>query len=777
MLIHQRRSFMKLLFFLPLIIPSLWAADYHVDAFASEGSSDGSVSSPFKTITEAADVMGPGDTCYVRRGIYRELLNPQLSGTAELPVRFVAYRNESVVVTATEKVEAWTQHSGAIYKAENVEMNLGTANAVYFNGAVQQLARWPNDLDGDPFTFDAYKIKTEAGTYSDSYITHDEIPDYWTDGVLFWHGAHSGCAVQREITGFDPETKRLSFTPFPDRWPFSTHSPTRMENGHRGIFYLLNQFEALDAPGEWYYDETENTLYFYAPEGVDPSTGSVEIAVRSRSADLNRDYVEVEKINFFGGPLRLNGDRCLLKNLRVRHCVENLIVDSDSATAGGAAVLVYGTDNRIERCLIEEGSATGVNIGANAANTVVENCVIRNFNKQGNHCSPIRSGGARAIITRNRIYGSARDCSRATGVGSVFSYNEVSQGLLANADGGLFYVTGNSNPVDVELHHNWFHGAHSPDYAGEKATGIYLDNDSAGFKVHHNVVWDVGWGGLHFNWDAVQNEIYNNTFWDVGYSEKEEADWAVILCWIPVRNGVPTDVKDNILLNNLSDVREWWDSGAGSMREDETLDNVFRTNLQVLESPFVSFEDMNFMPTEGSSVVNQGEVIAGVTDGFAGGAPDIGAYEFGAERWVPGPDWEPEPFSWVDLPYTFTSWVRGYDLSEPETGVNADPDGDFVPNLMEYLLAGDPSDGKDWGKSPWIAKDGEAFGYVVSVRSEHSDLEVGFQLSESLEPGSWVDLSELELESSDLGTGEKRLTYRFSTEAKRQFVRLRVEEK
>lgn len=651
---------MKKLIALVALLPVMtWSTIYHVDQASTESIENGSEIYPFKTITQASAIMSAGDTCYIHRGIYRETIVPQQSGTSGSPIRYVAYNHDDVVISGTEVVSNWQVHSNNIYKATGVSMPLGNKNMVFFNSDAQQLARWPNDLDGDPYTFDAYFIETASGTYSDSYITHYDIPDYWTSGVIFYLGAHSGCSVQRTITGFDPGTHQLSFTPMPTgQWPFSNHWPGRYENGHRGIFYLLNRLEALDAPGEWYYDSGASTLYFYAPAGVDPSSGVVEVAVRDKAIDLTKNYVEFDGLNLFGAHVRMQNHHGTLVNIRLRHCITGLIPDinsSGASTAGGAAIEIVGDDNRVERCLIEEGSSNGINVGGNADRTIIRNNVIRNFDKQGNHCCPVRSAGDDALIVSNSISGSARDVSRATGQNSVFSYNEVFDGLKACSDGGLFYVTGNSTVRNVELSYNWFYDAYTPSYAGVKATGIYLDNDTTGYKVHHNVVWDVQWGGLHFNWDAWYNEIYNNTFWNVGSGE------TVILCWVPDLDGdggdPRTDVRDNTLINNLSDVRDWWDSGAGSYAEDETLDNIFSNNVQVASDPFVSIADKNFMPaTNHASIVDQGWEIIGITDGYIGPSPDVGAYEYGGTHWIPGPDWTPTEFSWL-LDGEDPSWI------------------------------------------------------------------------------------------------------------------------
>ncbi|MEM9986982.1 MAG: right-handed parallel beta-helix repeat-containing protein, partial [Bacteroidota bacterium] len=278
----------------------------------------------------------------------------------------------------------------------------------------------------------------------------------------------------------------------------------------------------------------------------------------------------------------------------------------------------------------------------------VENCIIQHFNTVGLHLHLVGSYGKGNRILKNSLYGSARDGVKVTGDNSEFGYNHVQKCLISGADGGLFYVTGNSVPRNIELHHNWFNDAYGDVHAGKKATGIYLDNNAAGYIVHHNVVWDVEWGGLHFNWNARKNEIYNNTFWNVGKPEQ-----ATIDSWVPERNGNRTNVENNTLYNNLSDVRPWWSSGDGKRyRVDEKefqgpeSDNDFQHNQQFSSPPFLSLAERNFMPLADTALVDRGKVVKGITDGYHGSAPDLGAYERGCPYWIPGVDWQPQGFAW-----------------------------------------------------------------------------------------------------------------------------------
>lgn len=51
--------------------------------------------------------------------------------------------------------------------------------------------------------------------------------------------------------------------------------------------------------------------------------------------------------------------------------------------------------------------------------------------------------------------------------------------------------------------------------------------------------------------------------------------------------------------------------------------------------------EMDFRPAEDSPLIDAGRPVPGVTGSYMDAAPDIGAYEHGATRWVPGITWKP----------------------------------------------------------------------------------------------------------------------------------------
>ena len=46
--------------------------------------------------------------------------------------------------------------------------------------------------------------------------------------------------------------------------------------------------------------------------------------------------------------------------------------------------------------------------------------------------------------------------------------------------------------------------------------------------------------------------------------------------------------------------------------------------------------NFNFVPKQNSKLVDSGAIVPPYTDGYVGSAPDIGAYEYGGFKWVPG---------------------------------------------------------------------------------------------------------------------------------------------
>ena len=160
--------------------------------------------------------------------------------------------------------------------------------------------------------------------------------------------------------------------------------------------------------------------------------------------------------------------------------------------------------------------------------------------------------------------------------------------------------------------------------------GVYLDNRSSGFLVHHNIVSSPGEPGLTdgvmiFN-VGTNHLIANNTI----IAEYPYIDG--ILAWYTVGNDAGVVIRNNILYggNQLgsqatADHNLVW-NGTTSSSTDPLLANLLEENPRLGDR----------LPA-----INVGLAISGVTNDTRPGSqqvigiPDLGAIESGSASWVP----------------------------------------------------------------------------------------------------------------------------------------------
>jgi parallel beta-helix repeat protein len=74
------------------------AADTYYVAPAGNDGWPGTLNQPWRTIQRAADTLAPGDTVYVKAGIYSERVTPSISGSAGNVITYAAYQNDLVTI-------------------------------------------------------------------------------------------------------------------------------------------------------------------------------------------------------------------------------------------------------------------------------------------------------------------------------------------------------------------------------------------------------------------------------------------------------------------------------------------------------------------------------------------------------------------------------------------------------------------------------------------------------------------------------------------------------
>ena len=277
---------------------------------------------------------------------------------------------------------------------------------------------------------------------------------------------------------------------------------------------------------------------------------------------------------------------------------------ADKLAPHTTGIILNGSDNVIQNSVVAWSSGDGDVLGG--SNNVARNCLIHDVDTIGADEAGITILGRNDQVINNTIYNCGRSgvVMRFSPAASVM-HNRISNGGLLTTDLGGIYTWGTDGQNSV-IAYNTINGFHS---GGFGSSGIYLDNSSTNYLVHHNVVWDVD-NALKMNEPSDNNQIYNNTL--VGTQLSVASDDA-------------SNMAGSILMNNFFTAPTQIDPSAQQT-----------DNLTLPEAQFANARRGDLRLRHKSAAINAGTAIPGITDGYAGSAPDIGAYEVGRKPFGAG---------------------------------------------------------------------------------------------------------------------------------------------
>jgi len=124
----------------------------------------------------------------------------------------------------------------------------------------------------------------------------------------------------------------------------------------------------------------------------------------------------------------------------------------------------------------------------------------------------------------------------------------------------------------------------------------------------------------------------------------------------------------------------------------------------------------------------------------------------------------------------YGSWISGYGLGSTNANMQANPDGDYWPNLMEYALGGVPTDGFDSGIAPTVQLSSGGFDYIYRRRLDAAARGLTYTVearSNLLAGAAWSADGCVETGSGAIDASFERVTNRVDT-GDTGFVRLKV---
>ena len=338
---------------------------------------DGSAAKPVASlqIAQLLARTARGTTVVIHGGTYRLERRLELTHEDE-GVEFRAAVGEKVVVTSDRKLDLkWQPFRDGIWQADPGMQIYAQPNRakddrsqyrlqvdeLFVNGQRQRMARYPN--------FDP-AIRPFGGFAADA-ISRERAARWSNPAGGYLHALHPGAwgGIHFAITGKDKNGDVLT------QGGWQNNRGVGMHELHR---YVENVFEELDAPGEWFYDRTSNTLYFFPPEGLDLANATVEFPTSSQL--IRMDGTQKQPVK-----------NVTLRGLTFRHAARTFmqtkepLLRSDWTIARAGAVFLEGTEDcSVVDCEFDQ-------VGSNAI-------FVSNYNRRARIAGcDIRETGASAV--------------------------------------------------------------------------------------------------------------------------------------------------------------------------------------------------------------------------------------------------------------------------------------------------------------------------------------------------------------------------------------------
>jgi hypothetical protein len=273
--------------------------------FVSPDGSDanpGTMSAPFQSITKARDVVRTVNAnltadvnVYLRGGIYNVTstisFGPQDSGTNGHRIIYQAYPGETPILNGATKVSGWTLSTGSVYKAS---LNRSTKlRNLYVNDARATLTSKTVAAQGGSGTYAVTSGQATwawaSGTGADGvkYAAAD-LPNIATnkDDLEIVNGTtwNENIACVRDVT-----TSSDGFRVLLLQQPYGAIAQLPQWGAAfstAGAHIIYNAFELLNGPGQFYFDKTAGTLYYYPRPGENMATADVEAPVVTQLVDI-----------------------------------------------------------------------------------------------------------------------------------------------------------------------------------------------------------------------------------------------------------------------------------------------------------------------------------------------------------------------------------------------------------------------------------------------------------------------------------------------------------
>lgn len=300
-------------------------------------------------------------------------------------ITYTAAHEGKAIISGGLRIKAnWQPFQNGIYVAQ-----LSTADKIdqlYINGERQEMARYPNSRKNKN-VFDTWDLVHKP--------IFDSLQDVFLPSrVASWKNPEGGYihAMHAYLWG-DMHwliTQRRTADQLSLEGGWQNNRPSPM---HPVFRMAENIFEELDNPGEWYFDQQQNKLFYYPHPHTNLETAVVEIVRLKHLVEFNGSQTDPVKNIHLKGFVFRHTARTFMEN-------KEPLLRSDWTLYRGAAIIYQGAENcEIRDCEFDQLGGNTILVSKYNRKITIKGCYIHNSGASG----IVFSGDTKAV--RNPLYG------------------------------------------------------------------------------------------------------------------------------------------------------------------------------------------------------------------------------------------------------------------------------------------------------------------------------------------------------------------------------------
>ncbi len=258
-------------------------------------------------------------------------------------------------------------------------------------------------------------------------------------------------------------------------------APSTNSAAGRNTLYFYNAIEALDIPGEWFYDVDTGIIYlyptdeFFGGEIAYAGSSTFPLIEASQASQLVIDGLTFNGSNSYGASFSkcdyVTVQNCTFTNTQKSNfyqlnCTNFSLIYNDFSRAFSGAMANFGASNY-------DASRTDLAV----TNNYIQNNVFHDsapFNDTG-----LSFGGSHLVISHNFFHNTTMHSGYA--LEAIVEYNRLDGGSMTTTDGGMIYFSTygtRGNHVRNNLIHRF----------NATGKGVYFDTETGGCYAYNNII-------------------------------------------------------------------------------------------------------------------------------------------------------------------------------------------------------------------------------------------------------------------------------------------------